>query len=260
MSILQAVILGIIEGITEFLPISSTFHLILSGQLLGVPQNDFTKVFEVIIQSGAILSVVFLYWRMLLHDKMLFLKVIISFIPTAAIGLLLHKVIKNVFFESNLLMLSVFFIVGIMFIWVENRIKHQQLTIDKEINGLNFTQAILIGVAQALAVIPGVSRAGAVIIAMMLLGFRRDESARFSFLLAVPTIFAASALDAFQMRDTILSNSTNIYILVVGFIAALISSMVIIKWFIGFLQRKSLVPFALYRFIAAVLFLIFLLK
>lgn len=249
MTTVQAIILGIVEGVTEFLPISSTFHLIFASNILGLPQTDFVKLFEVFIQSGAILSVVILYYRLLLKDWELVKKVLVAFIPTAIIGFALHEVIKSVFFESNNLMLTAFGVMGVVFLLVEILVKKGKLTVDRNIETLSYKQAIIVGIIQALAVVPGVSRAGAVIVGMMSLGYRRDQSALFSFLLAIPTIFAASALDALKMRDVITSNAQNLNILLIGFVAAFISSYIIVNWFIKFIQRNSLIPFAFYRFL-----------
>ncbi|MEO6508885.1 MAG: undecaprenyl-diphosphate phosphatase, partial [Patescibacteria group bacterium] len=190
MNIFQSIILGVVEGITEFLPISSTFHLIFASKLLDIPQNDFLKLFEVVIQGGAILSVVILYIKELLSDRELLKKVIVSFLPTATIGFVLYKVIKNVFFEADLLMLAVFLIVGIIFIVVEKSHRNQALT--QPIDKLTYKDAFIIGLVQALAVIPGVSRAGSVILAMIFLGYNRPNAAKYSFMLSIPTILAAS--------------------------------------------------------------------
>lgn len=249
MTILQAIFFGIVEGITEFLPISSTFHLILTAKFLSLPQSDFVKLFEVFIQSGAILSVVILYYRMLLKDWKLVQKVMVAFIPTAIIGFALHEVIKNVFFESEMLMYTAFGVVGILFLLVELLVKKGKLTLSNDLDKLTYKQAIIIGTIQALAVVPGVSRAGAVIVGMMFLGYRRDHSASFSFLLAIPTIFAASALDGLKMREVIMSNTQNLNILLIGCFAAFVSSYIIVNWFIKFIQRNSLLPFAYYRFL-----------
>lgn len=207
MTFFQTIILGVVEGLTEFLPVSSTFHLIFASKILQIPQTDFQKMFEIFIQSGAILSVVFLYFRDFKKDAEILKRVFVSFLPTAGIGFVLYKVIKNVFFESPNLMLFVFFGMGVVFIFVEifqqGRVGFVK-PLQKKIGELSYSQAFLIGVFQALAVIPGVSRAGAVLVFMMILGFNRKESAKYSFFLAVPTIFAASAFDLFQMRGLLI--------------------------------------------------------
>ncbi len=188
----HAAFLGVIEGLTEFLPISSTFHLIMSGKLLGLAQTEFLKVFEVAIQTGGILAVLWLFGPGLLKDKKLIGWLGGSFVVTAIFGLVLHPLIKGVFFESNWLMVSVFIAVGVGFIVLERWLKQNHINLPKTLAELNWNDASLIGLGQAAAVVPGVSRAGAVIVTMLLLRYRRDEAARYSFLIAAPTIMAAA--------------------------------------------------------------------
>jgi undecaprenyl-diphosphatase len=226
-----------------------------SSKILGIEQTEFVKLFEVFIQAGAILSVVILYAKELIQNMKLSFKVFVAFLPTALIGLLLHKIIKNVFFESDWLMLTVFFIVGLIFLLVEYLIKKEKIRIDLDISKIDYKTAIFIGLFQSLAVVPGVSRAGAVIIGMMLLRFKRDDAAKFSFMLSIPTIFAASFLDLFQSREILLSQSDNFILLTIGFVTAFLSSLIIVKWFIKFLQRNTLNLFGWYRIVAVVFFL-----
>lgn len=262
MSIFQAIILGIVEGLTEFLPISSTAHLILTSKLLNLPQTDFQKFFEVFIQSGAILAVIFIYLRYILDNKKIIPKVMASFVPTAIIGFFLYKIIKNVFFNSNYLMIGAFFILGVSFLLIEYLIKTKKIKLTYSINSpsesegrLNYQTAVIIGLAQALAVVPGVSRAGIVLISMMILGFKRDEAARYSFLLAVPTILAASGYDLYKSRDLLVFSSNNWVLLVIGFIVSFTSAYIVINWFMKYLQKNTLNIFAIYRIILAVILL-----
>lgn len=245
MQVWQAIVLGLVEGITEFLPISSTFHLIWAAKILQIPTTDFLKLFEVAIQGGAILAVLTLYW------KKLSAKVMASFVPTAVVGLVLYKIIKNIFFENMILQLSVFAGVGILFFIFEKWYQKQT----KRITEISYFQAVLIGLIQALAVVPGVSRAGAVILGMMGLGVSREESAKYSFLLAVPTILSASAYDLWKMRSLLSGQTENIQMLIIGSIAAFVSALVIVKWFVGFLQRNTLRTFGWYRLVVALLLL-----
>lgn len=255
MTFFQSIILGIVEGLTEFLPISSTFHLIFSSRLLRIPSDDFVKLFEVFIQSGAILSVVFIYLQKVLHNINLSRNIILSFIPTAIIGFLLQKTIKNVFFESNTLMIIAFVLVGFVFLLIEKLIRENKIIINKTLDKITPAQALLVGVFQAFAVIPGVSRSGAVMIGLLFLGFNRSEAAEYSFLLAVPTIFAASALDLIKTPRGVLTTN-HIDLLIVGFLVSFISAYLAIRWFIGYLKRHSLTPFAFYRFILAALLIL----
>jgi len=247
MNLFNALILGLVEGVTEFLPISSTAHLIIFSKLLNISQTEFQKFFEVFIQSGAIFAVVFIYWKVILKNKSLMFNVILSFIPTAIVGFLLRKVIKNVFFESFNLIAASLFLVGLFFIIFEFLLKKKFVKTDKKIIQMTAIQALLIGVGQSLAVIPGVSRAGAVILTMMILGFNREESALYSFVLAVPTLFAASLFDFIKTDPQLIFSGSNPLFLFIGLITSFFSALLAIKWFIKFLQKNSLSYFGVYR-------------
>ncbi len=253
MNILQSFILGIVEGLTEFLPISSTFHLIVSARFLNLISSDFLKLFEVVIQSGAIVALLFLYTRTLLTDKKLLLNVFYSFIPTAIIGFLLHNIIKTIFFESNWLMLLAFVGMGLVFLIIE---KNPPVLI-KACAQLTGKQAVLIGLAQACSVIPGVSRAGSVIVAMMLLGYKRDEAAKYTFLLSIPTIIAASVFDLFQGRGLLMNFSDGWLLLIIGFVTALVVAYFVVKWLTTYLSTHSLEIFGWYRLALAGLLVLF---
>jgi len=247
MNILNAIILGLVEGVTEFLPISSTAHLIISSKLLNIPQTEFQKFFEVFIQSGAILAVIIIYWKTILKNKNLLINIILSFIPTAIVGLLLHKVIKGIFFESFTLIATSLFIVGLFFIIFEFLLKKKIVRTNKKIIQMTIIQALLIGLGQSLAVVPGVSRAGAVILTMMIMGFNREESAMYSFVLAVPTLFAASAFDFIKTNPPLIFTGSNSLFLIIGTTTSFISALLAIKWFIKFLQNNTLTYFGVYR-------------
>jgi undecaprenyl-diphosphatase len=253
MNIIQAIILGLVEGVTEFLPISSTFHLIWTSKLLAIPESDFLSFFEVFIQSGAILAVVIVYFKYILEHKQNIRNILFSFVPTAIVGLLLHKIIKTIFFNSDALMLSAFAIVGIVFIIVEYFIKHEKIKLTKSILEISLSSAVIIGLAQSIAVLPGVSRAGAVMICMMILGYKRKDAALYSFLLAVPTILAASAFDLVKLDFSILGQGVNLLLVCVGFVVAFLSAMVVIKWLIQFLQKNTLTSFGIYRLALSIL-------
>lgn len=250
---IKALILGLVEGFTEFLPISSTAHLIIASSLLKLPHNEYWKFFEVFIQTGAILAIVTLYFKQIFNKKLI-VNLIYSFLPTAIVGLVFYKIIKNVFFESTFLISLSLIIFGIVFLIIEKLVKLKKLIIDKEIAEMTLKQAILVGVFQSLAIVPGVSRAGAVILAGLLMGFKREEAALYSFLLAVPTIFAAGVLDVVKTNSSIIYN--NISLTIIGFITAYISALVVIKWLIRYLQKKDLVLFGIYRIILGLLLLL----
>lgn len=248
MNFYQAVVLGIVEGLTEFLPISSTFHLIFTSQFLGLEQTEFVKFFTVFIQAGAISAVLWLYGRELLSNRQLMGKIALSFTPTVAVGLLMYPVIKDVFFESQLLMIGALMAVGLVFIVAEWGVARRRAP-SQTLEQLSNWQAILIGVAQGLSILPGVSRAGAVILCMILLGSKRAEAAKYSFLLAVPTIGGAAAYDLFQLSSGG-GAPLSLYhwqLIGVGLITAFIAALLVLKWFIRFLQHHTLAPFGLYR-------------
>lgn len=251
MTLLHAALLGIVEGLTEFLPISSTAHMILASRLMGVPQTEFVKFFEVFIQVGAIFAVVFLYFKKF-RDVKLLKQLTLSFLPTAIVGFLLYKVIKTVFFDSTYLIAGSLVLVGFLFILVERR--NNKLT--KSIASMSLVTAILIGLAQSLAVIPGVSRAGIVMVAMMLMGYKRDESAQYSFMLALPTLAAAAFYDAYKMRSISLTGG-EYQIIAVGLLTSFVVAYFSMKWFVSYLQKSKLTAFGVYRIALGIISLFF---
>ena len=253
MNLLNTIILGFVEGITEFLPISSTAHLIITSKLLNISQTNFQKLFEVFIQSGAIFSVLILYFNDLKNNLKLLKILFFSFLPTALIGFFLYKVIKNIFFESMGLIVFSLFFVGILFIIVEILVSKKKISLKKKIKDIDIFQALIIGLAQSLAIIPGVSRAGAVILSMLILGYRRDESAKYSFLLSIPTIFMASFYDLYKSKDILLTNLNQVGILLIGFFISFIFALISVKWLIGFLKKNSLIIFGIYRILLAII-------
>jgi undecaprenyl-diphosphatase len=257
MNLINALILGIVEGVTEFLPISSTAHLLITGKFLHLSQTEFQTFFDVFIQSGAILAVVFLYFKYVIKHKDLWGKIIVSFIPTAIVGLILEKIIKKVFFNSMPLIIGAMFVIGLLFIFFEYFIKKKNIKLNKSIGDMTYKEAFFAGLGQSLAVIPGVSRSGIVMLTMMGQKFKRDESAVYSFLLAVPTILAASGLELIKTDFKILSNSNNLLFLAVGFVISFITAYISVKWLINFLQKKSLVIFGIYRVLTS--FILFML-
>lgn len=259
MNLFHGLILGIIEGLTEFLPISSTAHLIIASRFLNITQTNFLKLFEVFIQIGAIFAVLILYFKYLIKNKKIIKQIIISFLPTGLIGFFLYKIIKNIFFEAfNLIIFSLFFI-GLIFIIFEVLIKKNLIKLTKSLDNLNIWHALIIGFFQSLAVIPGVSRAGSVILSMLVLGYRKEEAVLYSFLLAMPTIFAAGFFDFYKQKEIIFSNNNNLLILFFGFFVSFISAYLSIKWFINFVKKKSFFVFGIYRIVLA-LILFFLFK
>jgi undecaprenyl-diphosphatase len=245
MDLLQAMILGLVEGITEFLPVSSTGHLIVVSQWLGVAQNGDNKAFEVIIQLGAILAVVADYRERFTptpeHIE-LWKRVMLAFIPVGVFGLLLHTQIKAMF---NLNIVAVMFIVGgIIFLLVEFLHRGREYMTHR-VEDISYRQALWIGIAQVFALIPGTSRAGATIIGALLVEVDRKTSAEFSFLLALPVMLAASGFDLVRHWHDFAG--IDFAPLLVGFVVAFASAWLVMRLFISFLQRFTFVPFGIYR-------------
>jgi len=251
MDILHAIILGLIEGVTEFLPISSTGHMIVASQWMGIPQNGENKAFEVIIQLAAILAVVANYRdRFTLAHLELWKKVILAFIPVGAVGLLLHKQVKALFTVE---IVAVMFIVGgIIFLIVEYMHRNKVYPVQR-VEDVSYRQALWIGIAQVFALIPGTSRAGATIIGALLVGLSRKASAEFSFLLALPVMIAASGFDLFRHYQDFIG--TDFAPLLTGFVLAFVSAWLVMRLFIQFLDRFTFVAFGVYRILFGTLLL-----
>ncbi len=252
----KIIILSAVEGITEFLPVSSTAHLILTSKLLNLPQTPFLKLFEVFIQTGAIAAVLFLYIKLLFKKRRLILNLFISFLPTAFFGLILYKTIKQTLFESYALIAINLIILGFVFLLIERLVKEKKLQLKKELEDMSLYTAFLVGLAQALAVFPGISRAGAVIIALMILGFKRKSAVEYSFLLAIPTIFAAGFFDLYKNLDLLTKSKTYASTLLLGSLLSFIFAYISVKWFLKFLKKNTLVPFGIYRIVVGITFLL----
>jgi undecaprenyl-diphosphatase len=252
MSIVQALIFGIVEGITEFLPISSTGHLMIADTLLHVGFSSFVTSFNIYIQLGAILAVVVLYFKKIFTSWLRILHIIAAFLPTAIIGLLLFPFIKKILLEN-------LFVVGIALIGGGVIIIIFEYFIAKNINEKNISiyRSVWIGVFQALAVIPGVSRSAATIIGGRALGIKREDIVEFSFLLAIPTMLAATGLDLIKSD---FSFSQNQWLLIaIGFVVAFLTALAAVKWFLSFIQKHGFAAFGWYRIVAGLIILIFLL-
>lgn len=251
MDFFQIFILSLVQGITEFLPISSTGHLILTASVLRIPQTDFLKSFLIMIQAGTIFSVVFLYWKKLFCDLEVFKKITAAFIPTAVVGFIFYKLIKKFLLGNPMVVIASLFLGGLVLIIYE--MKHREKNSDiSEIAHLSYPQAALIGIFQAFAMVPGISRSGATIIGGLCLGIRRKTIVEFSFLLAVPTMLAATALDL--LKSSASFTQEQIGTLALGSVLSFLVAIAAIKFFIGFVQRFNLVAFGVYRILAAVLF------
>ncbi len=257
MTIFSAALLGVIEGLTEFLPVSSTGHLILASRLLGLPDSEFVKSFEVAIQLGAIMAVVILYWRQFLVNRQVLARVLVAFGPTAIIGLLAYPLVKEYFLGNEVITLVALFVGGLFLIFYEKKIGEKENSLDL-IEGLSWRQAIWIGLAQAVAIIPGVSRSAATIIGGMALGLSRRAIVEFSFLLAVPTMAAAVGLDLLKTSASFTNEEYGF--LAVGLVTSFVVAWLAIKTFLAYIQKNDFVAFGVYRLILSlVLALVFFL-
>lgn len=248
MDIFHTIVLAVIEGVTEFLPVSSTGHMIIASHLMQMPQTEFLKTFEIAIQLGAIAAVAGLYWRTFLLDWEIDLKILAAFVPTAIIGLLLYKIVKNVLLGNAWVVVWAWFTGGAVIILFERfyPIKNDV----KEMKKISYPQAILIGVCQSLAVIPGVSRSAATIIGGLILGVERKTIVEFSFLLAVPTMLAATVLDLIKTDADISLDQWGI--LGLGFLVAFIVAWGSVKFLLHYVQRHNFTAFGVYRIFAAI--------
>ena len=256
MSIFETIIIAIVEGLTEFLPISSTGHMIITSSLLHISADPFTKLFEVAIQFGAILSVVVLYWKRFfsLNKMNFYFKLVVAVIPALALGFIFSKKIDELL-ESPLTVSITMLVGGIVLLFIDSFFK--QPTIEKEEN-ISLSKAFTIGVWQCLAMIPGTSRSAASIIGGMQQKLTRNLAAEFSFFLAVPTMAAATGyklLKAWKENPELLQNKDNLIALALGNIVAFVVAMIAIKFFIGFLQKHGFKLFGWYRVIIGALLL-----
>lgn len=301
MNLLDVILLSILEGITEFLPISSTGHLILASEVLRIPSTEFVKTFEIVIQLGAILAVVVLYTKRVLQSLSIIPKLLTAFAPTAVIGLLLYDVIKQYLFETPLLVASMLLLGGIALIGIELYFKgkdapkyseksENQKTGKSEsqnirksaspilrfsdslthrfsdslntptssrLSVISYKQAFFIGCFQSLSIVPGVSRAASTIFGGLFMKLDRRTAVEFSFLLAIPTMIAASGLDLLKSGTHFTSQE---YLqLGIGTLIAFITALLVIKWLLKYIQNHSFIPFGVYRIILALIFLLFLL-
>jgi len=256
MSIFQAIIIAIVEGITEFLPISSTGHMIITSSLMGISDQAFTKTFEIAIQLGAILAVVVLYWRKFFDFSKwkFYFKLLIAVLPALVLGFLFSKKI-DALLESPTTVAITMLVGGIILLFIDNIFNRH--TIEKE-EEMSYGRAFIIGIWQCLAMIPGVSRSAASIIGGMQQKLTRKLAAEFSFYLAVPTMIAATGYKLMKEYSGI--QKEEIKLLVVGNIVAFIVALVAIKFFIGFLQKHGFKIFGIYRIVAGIVLLILIWK
>lgn len=249
---LEAVIMGLVEGLTEFLPISSTGHLVMMETLIGF-KGPPGKVFEISIQLGAILAICWLYREKLLSiikylpssktEQRFATNIIAAFLPAMVLGVLFHKTITEHLFSVPVVATTLF-IGGIIILAIE---KWKPAPIINSLDDLPLKRALLIGFCQAIAMIPGVSRSGATIMGALVLGVERKAAAEFSFFLAIPTMFAATAYSLLKAYKEFSSN--DLALIAVGFVTAFITALLVVKWFVGFISRHGFTLFAWYRIV-----------
>ena len=252
--LLNAIVLGLVEGLTEFLPISSTGHLIIAGSLLGFV-GDRAKVFEIAIQSGAMLAVVWEYRARFGHAiagiasdpaaRRFAANLVIAFVPAAALGFVLGKHIKALLFHP--VPVAIAFIAGaLVILWAERRQRARPESVRvTDVDAMTWRDALKVGLAQAFALIPGTSRSGATIIGGMLFGLSRKVATEFSFFLAVPTLVAAGAYSLW--KDRALLSAADLPMFSVGFVVSFVSALLCIRWLIRYVSRHDFLPFVWYR-------------
>lgn len=251
MHILHVLIFGIVEGITEFLPISSTGHLMLTAKVLGISQSEFIKSFEIAIQLGAILAVVVLYWDKLIKGWEIWKRLLVAFMPTALVGALLYKMIKRCLLGNNEIVLWSLFTGG-LFLVIFELLHREKKDAVEELSAVSYPQALAIGLFQSVAMIPGVSRAAATIIGGLVVGLKRKTIVEFSFLLAIPTMLAATAFDLFKCAQVF--KPDQFVSLGIGFVISFLVAIIAIKFLLSFIKRHTFIAFGIYRIIIALLF------
>lgn len=257
--ILKTIVMGLVEGATEFLPISSTGHLIITADWLGFLSKDKRDVFEIIIQLGAILAVVWQYRVKVTHvvshlheekSRQLVINLFIAFLPLALIGLAFHHQIKALLFNPKSVAIALI-IGGFIIFWIEKKLP--KVTI-YSVDDMDWKLALKVGFAQAIALIPGASRAASTIMGGMIFGLSRTVATEFSFFLAIPVMFAATVFDLYKSRDLLEANDLLIFF--IGFVTAFISALIVIRVLIRYIAHHDFTPFAWYRIVfgAIVLF------
>lgn len=259
MTLFQAVILAIVEGFTEYLPISSTGHLIITSSVMGIAHESFTKDFTVIVQFGAILSVLVLYWRRFVTNRMIYLKLFVAFLPAAILGFLVKKRIDALL--DSAFVVSIMLILGglvLLFIdrWFEAQEKRLKETKTGTIEQLDLRRSLTIGLIQCSAFLPGVSRSAATIFGGLAMKLTRESAAEFSFLLAVPTLTAATAYKLTRIAGTL--DSGHVHLILIGNVISFVVGAITIKTFLSYLTLRGFFLFGVYR-IALGSYILFLL-
>lgn len=254
LTVFHSIILGIVEGVTEFLPISSTAHLTLAAGFLKIEQTEFMKSFEIIIQLGAILAVVTQYFKRF-FDKQIIAKLIVAFIPTGIIGLTLYPLVKGILLGNTAVALWALGIGGVALIVLEKFVFSKQTSQERDVKDISYKQCLALGLFQAIAIIPGVSRSAATIVGGLLMKIPRKTIVEFSFLLAVPTMATATGLDLLKNASSF--NVSQFGSLAIGFIVSFVTALLSIRWLLRYVARHDFTVFGIYRLahVAVILFL-----
>ena len=252
MSILQTVILAIIEGLTEFLPVSSTGHMILASSIMKIQDDAFVKTFEISIQLGAIMAIVILYAKQFLKSITIYLKLSTAFIPTAIVGFLAYDFIKEHLFNSTIVAVSLI-LGGIILIFIDKKVVNQESKTDL-LENISYKNAFFIGLIQCFSMIPGVSRAAATIIGGVFNGLNKKQATEFSFLLAVPTMFAATGYDL--LKTPIVFSKQELVLLGIGLAVAFVTAWIAVKIFLKLVENYGFKYFGYYRIAIGIIFLL----
>ncbi len=253
MSFIQSIIIAIVEGITEFLPVSSTGHMILASTLMKIQENDFVKTFEIFIQLGAIMAIVMLYAKKFLQSFSIYVKLGIAFIPTAVVGYIAYDFIKGYLFNSIVVAVSLI-VGGIVLVFIDQKLTTKKSKVEV-VEDISYKNSFFIGLIQCFSMIPGVSRAAATIIGGVFNGLDKKQATEFSFLLAVPTMIAASGYDL--LKTPINFTSHEVVLLATGFVVAFFTAWLAVKVFLKIVENYGFKYFGYYRILVGAIFLLF---
>lgn len=254
MNVFNAIILAIIEGLTEFLPISSTGHMILASSAMGIHEDEFVKTFEICIQLGAILAIALMYMQRFFKSIAIYLKLLVAFLPTAIIGFLAYDIIKQYLFNAVVVSVSLI-IGGIILIWIDTFIKNKSSEV-KELDLIPYKNAFNIGMFQCLSMIPGTSRAAATIVGGVFNKLDKRQATEFSFLLAIPTMLAATGYDL--LKTPIEFTPEQWKLLIIGLVVAGISAWIAVKIFLSIVEKYGFKPFGYYRIALGIIYLLWM--
>lgn len=252
MGIFEALILAIIEGITEFLPVSSTGHMILASSVMKIIDDEFVKTFEIVIQLGAISAIAIMYIKRFLQGISIYFKLMVAFLPTAIVGFLAYGFIKTYLFNPVVVSISLI-VGGVVLIWIDKKVVSKTTEVD-DLKDIPYKNAFYIGLMQCLSMIPGTSRAAATIIGGVFNKLNKKQATEFSFLLAVPTMFAATGYDL--IKSPIQLDQQKIILLILGLVFAFVSAWIAVKIFLKLVENYGFTYFGYYRIVIGVIFLL----